>query len=465
MCRTRDAWRRRWIGPGLLLAMAVTSGMSRSTHGLSWFSPQPVREHATAPVRRTDLNVTLVAPGRVDSADKTIIECELEATMGMSWGSSTILSLVPEGTMVKKGDVLCSLDASRYEEALRLQEIFVGQVRADFTKAELNLEVAKLAVGEYRDGLMEQSLKALKGQIALTRADHERAVDRFGWARRMLQKGYLSRAQVGTEESNLAHIEHKLKMSETELQRFEVWTAPKSLKILDADVLMAQSIYTYHTSRRAAAEERLQFYKGQVEACSIKAPHDGFLIYYVYPQFPDYRVKEGAMVLRTQKMFYLPDLGRMKVSTALHETIVKDVHPGMKAKVVVEGLPGRVIEGHVDSIATLALQLRYSDVKNFESTIMLDNVPAGLRPGMTASVELLLHKQDVLVVPNQAITVEHRHYVCYVAREGQLLRRQVKIGHTTRDLVEVIEGLDEDESVILDPTQLPVDILHRAETD
>ena len=226
MRRARNAWPLGWMGPGLLLAMAVTSGMSRSTHGLSWFGPKPVRDYGTALVRRTDLNVTLVAAGRVTSADKTIIECELEATMGMSWGSSTILSLVPEGTMVSKGDVLCSLDSARYEEALRLQDIFVGQVRADFTKAELNLEVAKLAVVEYREGLMEQSRKALKGQIALTRADLERAVDRFGWARRMLQKGYLSRAQVATEESNVAHSEHNLKMSEMAIRRFEVWTAP-----------------------------------------------------------------------------------------------------------------------------------------------------------------------------------------------------------------------------------------------
>jgi len=232
-----------WIGSGLLLTMAVPVGTSRSTHGLSWFGPESARVYTTAPVRRTDLNVTLVAGGRVDSADRMIIECELEATMGMSWGSAAILSLVPEGTMVKKGDVLCSLDASRYEEALRLQEIHVAQVGADFTKAELKLEVAKLAVVEYREGLMQQSLRALKGQIALRRADHERAVDRLGWAHRMLQKGYLSRAQVATDESSVAHIEHNLKMSEIALQMFEVWTAPKSLKILDADVLMALSIY------------------------------------------------------------------------------------------------------------------------------------------------------------------------------------------------------------------------------
>jgi len=209
----------------------------------------------------------------------------------------------------------------------------------------------------------------------------------------------------------------------------------------------------------------LQFYKQQVEACTIKAPHDGFLIYYVYPRWPDYRIKEGTIVLRTQKLFYLPDLGQMEVTATLHETVVKDVHPGMKARVMVEGLPGRVIEGHVDSIAALPLQLWYSDVKNFVGTVKLENVPAGLKPGMTASVELLLQKQNVLVIPNGASTVEQGRDVCYVAREGQLLRRKVKIGQTTSDLIEVTAGLEQDESVVMHPTSLSVDSLQGAETE
>ena len=90
------------------------------------------------------------------------------------------------------------------------------------------------------------------------------------------------------------------------------------------------------------------------------------MIYYVYPQRPDYRIKEGTSVLRTQKLFYLPDLGRMEVAVTLHERVVKNVHTGMTAKVVVEGCPGRVFEGHVDSIKAMPTQLWYSEIKNFE---------------------------------------------------------------------------------------------------
>ena len=86
-------------------------------------------------------------------------------------GSSTILSLLPEGTTVKKGDVLCTLDSSAYEELLRQQQIALEQAQAEHRQAELELEVARLAVGEFENGTLKQTLQDYRGQIALARSD------------------------------------------------------------------------------------------------------------------------------------------------------------------------------------------------------------------------------------------------------------------------------------------------------
>ena len=370
-----------------------------------------------------------------------------------------------EGTMVKKGDVLCFLDSSRYDESLRLQEIYLGEVRADYTKAELDLQVAKLAVVEYREGLMQQSLTSLKGEIALMRADHQAHRRPAPLGARDAEEG-VSLKGAGLDRG----VQRRTRRTQPQDERdgaadVRGLDSAKDLKVLEAGVLMAQSIYNYQTSRLAQAEEELQFLKEQVDSCTIKAPHDGFLVYYTYPQAPDFRIKEGITVWRTQKLFYLPDLDRMEVVASLHETVVKDVQPGMKARVTVEGLPGRMMEGTVASVASMPTQVWYSDAKYFESTIKLDNVTAGLKPGMTASVELLVDKKDVLVIPNEALTVDENLHVCYVAREGELLRRQLKIGQSTSNLVEVTEGLEENEAVVLDPASVSVDILQEAVTD
>ena len=90
----------------------------------------------TTTVRRADMTASLTAGGRVESSQNTEIECELERmSIGgqgnefTGGGSSTILSLLAEGTTVKKGDVLCTLDASSYEELLRQQRIILERRR------------------------------------------------------------------------------------------------------------------------------------------------------------------------------------------------------------------------------------------------------------------------------------------------------------------------------------------------
>ena len=90
-----------------------------------------------------------------------------------------------------------------------------------------------------------------------------------------------------------------------------------------------------------------------------------------------------------------------------------------------------------------------SDVQYFEGIVKLENVPGGLRPGMTAEVEIALPRlDDVLAVPSEAVVVENGHDFCFVVHEDGLERREVKLGQVTHELSEVTEGLEEGEQVV-----------------
>ena len=102
----------------------------------------PVERYLTTSVRRADLFPKLTASGRVESAKRTIIECDLEnVAVGVrgqrldAGGAAVLLSVVPEGTTVKRGDVLAVIDSSDYEELLRIQEIAVERAAADHVQA------------------------------------------------------------------------------------------------------------------------------------------------------------------------------------------------------------------------------------------------------------------------------------------------------------------------------------------
>ncbi len=105
------------------------------------------RSYALASVCRTDLFPSLTASGQIAVWYRTVIECELEniviGVLGQRlWvgGASVLLSIVPEGSVVHRGDVLAVLDASEYEELLRQQQITVERSRADHRQAELEYQ-------------------------------------------------------------------------------------------------------------------------------------------------------------------------------------------------------------------------------------------------------------------------------------------------------------------------------------
>ena len=83
----------------------------------------------------------------------------------------TLLTVLPEGAFVKEGEVLATLDASNYEELQRQQVITVEQAKASHLQVRLDLEWRVLAVKEYRDGIVDETLKGMEGSIALARSD------------------------------------------------------------------------------------------------------------------------------------------------------------------------------------------------------------------------------------------------------------------------------------------------------
>jgi HlyD family secretion protein len=85
--------------------------------------------------------------------------------------------------------------------------------------------------------------------------------------------------------------------------------------------------------------------------------------------------------------------------------------------------------------------------------VKLENVPGGLKPGMTAEVELAMpERMNVLAVPSEAIAIENGHDVCLVVHDDCVERREVMLGQVTRDLAEVTRGLAEGEQVVLNPS-------------
>ncbi|MHB1560483.1 MAG: efflux RND transporter periplasmic adaptor subunit [Isosphaeraceae bacterium] len=449
----------RWV-VSLLVIMTTTGAAA----GLWWYRVRlaarkaPAEQYVLTDVRRADLFPRIRASGRVQSSKRTTIECELErfdgghGQGGSSGGASVVLQLVPEGTRVKKGDVLAVLDSSDYVEMVRVQEINVEQARAGKLQAELDHEIARLALTEFRDGTMKETIEDFRQRIMLGHADVERARDRLRWTHSMKDKGYLSAGTVKTDEFTLAQIAAVLEQDQGAMHVFQKYTAPKTIRELEGVILGAEANLDYEILRLQQQENRLARLREQVALCTIRAPHDGYVIYANNPRSQIF-IEEGMPVRQSQKLFYLPDLASMEVLALLSESVVDLVRAGQPAVVTVEGLPDRTMHGRVTKVAHLALPPDWqSDTHYFEGIVTIDDPAPKLMPGMTAQVEVEIPPHEhVLAVPPEAVASDDGRDVCFVVHGDNLERREVTLGQVTEDLTEVTAGLREGEQVVLNP--------------
>ena len=226
MQRLTRRWRYGWVGVGLLGVLATLGFVYPHVTRFVKQRQRPVLERlSTAIVRRTDLWGSVTAGGTVGSSNQTNIECELQSlsagVRGMNVatsGASTILSVAPAGTLVKKDEILCELDSSDYVELVRQQKMTVERARSDHLQARLDYEVAEMAITQYTQGILEETQKSLRGQIALAKSDLERTADRLAWSRRMHKKGYASIAQVSNDEVTLRRQTFNLEQSHSRVE-------------------------------------------------------------------------------------------------------------------------------------------------------------------------------------------------------------------------------------------------------
>ena len=129
-------------------------------------------------------------------------------------------------------------------------------------------------------------------------------------------------------------------------------------------------------------------------------------------------IEEGAFVRQRQQILTLPDLTRMQVSTAVHESVLDQVRPGLKSVIRVDAFSDRSYQGTVKTVAVLPDQGGWmsSDTKVYKTIVTIDEEVTQLKPGMTAVVEIDVEQlRDVISVPIQAIV--QRGYQELVLRE------------------------------------------------
>jgi len=323
---------------------------------------------------------------------------------------------VKEGDVVKAGDFLLKLDATQFEAAAEGNRAAIRSSKAQLIQEEARLQRDKNAYDRQKRLYDEQLVS--KDQLEMAKAQYD-----------------VSYAQVRAIKSLIQQAEASLKSTLDTLNK-----------------------------------------------TTFNSPIDGMIT--------SLRVEEGEVAITGTMnnpgtvLMTIADLSVMEVEVEVDETDVVGVQLGQTTNVRVDAFPDVVFKGKVTEIGSSALQKTTAtttqESKDFKVIITLENPSQTLKPGLSASADIVTaEKKGVLAVPIASLVVREKpasdkdkkdakeEEGVYIVENSRVKFQPVAKGITGGMNIEVLSGLKEGQEIVTGPynslRELKDDILIKSE--
>lgn len=324
------------------------------------------------------------------------------------------------------------------------------------------------------DGSAKQQLRKLDDELLVARTELLLADTKFQGTKRLFDKGFVTKSEVENDQVNADKARLKVDSAKTALDLFIKYefikTSEETVSKYDealrglertrkeavSKLAQARAKLKGAEGRYAGERKRLDQLREQIDKCTITAKFPG-LVVYGNPNDPPWRSEErirvGASIWERTTILTIPDMTKMGVKLGIHESHIKKVGKGLKAKVTADAFPNDPIQGEVMKVAVIPDGNRWfnPDSKTYQTTIQLSGSREWLKPGMSAKVEIQVKQlPDVVYVPLQAVSQRDGKQVVFLPGSPPVLR-EVEIGEYNDEFIEIKKGLAAGDILLLRP--------------
>ena len=409
-------------------------------------------------VQVAEFKLELIEPGEIESAENIEIKSEVRSR---SSSGVSILEIVPEGSLVKKGDFLVRLDDASLQKDLLRQRISVHQAKATLVKATADVEAAKLSLQEYLSGSFRESEEELESAEFVAKENLRRVEEYLLYSKKLATKGYVSEAQLEADQFAVEKAGKELDLAQTKLEVLRTHSRKAKVNELNADIMTAEA-------RLQSAENSYQLEKTQeseieeqIEKCKIFSPADGEVTYANKNNSGTSEgilIEEGKLIREKQTIIRLPNASLLRVRAKVNENRIEQVRPGMDCSILIDAMRDVQLKGKVESLSEYPIPSasRYtSHIKEYGTEIVISDPPPGVRTGMTAKVTIKSEQIDrALQIPLTSIFRIEGETFCLVGNEfDEMQLRSIELGSHNMTMAVVNSGLKEGELVVLNPDQ------------
>lgn len=419
--------------------------------GLGWaavaiarsFSRTETPAGLTHRISRGNLVVTVTEQGMLESAENIEVKSKVR-------GWNTVLWIIESGSFVKKGQELVRLDSFRIQEQIDERTKYSNWSQSAADQSAATAVAAEIAIPEYTEGRYRAQVMALEKDVAVAEAALRNSRDRLRHVRTMARSEYISELEVEEAEFRVSQFQRSLDLKKTDLDVLRNFTHKEQMQTLSGRLKSVTANHKANVERAMADASRRDRAVAELQYCVLKAGKSGLVIHPNAAKWESAPIAEGTNVHQDQLLLLMPNLDRMQVKVGVHESIVKRVKTGQRARVTMaEGILG----GKVTEVASITKpagwwtgnQVRYDTLVSLPSTDWL-------RPGMSADVEITIAEySDVLLVPVAAIVDREGTSFCWVQTKSGPERIQIQLGDSNDVFSIVNGGLNEGDHVLLNP--------------
>lgn len=324
-----------------------------------------------------------------------------------------IQDLIAEGSYVKEGDYVCSLDRSDLTTRINDVQIELDKATSQFTQTKLD---TALTLREKRNELENYIFQLKQKEIELRQSEFE-------------------------PPATIEKIKIDLQKQKDDLVRARE----------NYIIKRKQSIAKMGEATAELQQKKNQFTKllDLEKEFTIMAPKAGMVIY--KRDWDGAKKKTGSRISPwNPAVATLPDLSSMLSITYINEVDVRKIKEGQIVKLGLDAFPKAELTGVITKVANVGENRKENDSKVFEVEIQVNESDSTYRPGMTTSNNIITHVlEDALQIPIEAVYNEDGLSFVYVKSGVGSSKKEVKLGRSNDEFVIVLEGLEEDTEVYL----------------
>jgi HlyD family secretion protein len=394
------------IGSGILIALIAAYFLFGGNKGSG------IADVITQ-VKKGPFKIEIETTGQLEAKNSVMIQGPGQLRDFRIW-QVAIQRIVDEGTLVKKGDWVATLDRSEFQNRFNDKQIELEKANSKYTQTQLD---TTLQMRQSRDELINLEYALEEKQIILDQSKFE---------------------PPATIKQNEINYDKAKRAYEQAVENYKIKKKQNIEKMREVFAELRKVQNDFDAMSRVLA------------AFDVTAPEDGMVIY--VRGWDGKPMKAGSQIQMWEpNVASLPDLTKMMSKTYVNEVDVRKVISGQKVEIGLDAFPDKKLSGQIMKVANVGEQRPNSDSKVFEVAIEIDGSDPTLRPSMTTSNRIIVKVvDDALFIPLECLHSQADSITYVYKKDGlNIVKQEVEVGDTNSNDAVILAGITDADKLYL----------------